>query len=344
MDWNSIQCHINALLDGGNPFAVFMLPGDSSVMLADGKRQDFTFGIVPWLGSHADAVCIPTLMPKAGVMPVERHSTTREDYLYGVGKVIESCQCRNGKTVYSRIICADIKNGERIDWGMTAIKLFMSHNHCFRFLYFTPQTGAWLGATPELLLDFCHSTGRLSTVALAGTRRRGIPGEWDEKNLRENRFVSDYIVGQLDNLGIKAEVAPLGEVGYGNISHLCAEISASSTSDMIPTILDAISPTPALCGFPKADAINDICNYEKHDRGCYGGYLAITTRERFMAYVNLRCVHFDKHGYCVFGGGGITEQSDAETEYAETDDKTRPLIKLIESCRMQDDKWQNRFN
>ena len=108
---------------------------------------------------------------------------------------------------------------------------------------------AWGDA--RTVAGFCHSTGRLSTVALAGTRRRGIPGEWDEKNLRENRFVSDYIVGQLDNLGIKAEVAPLGEVGYGNISHLCAEISASSTSDMIPTILDAISPTPALCGSPR---------------------------------------------------------------------------------------------
>ena len=33
MDWNSIQCHLNALVAGGHAVAVVMLTGERSVML-----------------------------------------------------------------------------------------------------------------------------------------------------------------------------------------------------------------------------------------------------------------------------------------------------------------------
>lgn len=329
-DWFRQQA--NSLLDKGEPFAMFMLPYDGSLLIDDGRQADFAFGIVPWLGSYADMIGIASMsdmMP----MDVERHTTTRDEYISGVSAVIESCRRRQGKTVYSRVVCGIDEKDAKIDWGKVAAELFQSHVNCFRYLYYTPQTGAWLGATPELLLDFCHLNGKLSTVSLAGTRRSDISGPWDEKNIQENRFVSDYIVERLSALGISVKAGPLEEVGYGNITHLCSGIVGKSTSECIPKILDAISPTPALCGRPKSDAIDDIVRYERHHRGCYGGYVTVSTRECFMAFVNLRCVHFDSAGYCAYGGGGITPQSVADAEYVETEDKTLPLVSLIEVSR-----------
>lgn len=265
-------------------------------------------------------------------MPVERRSTLREEYMAGVDGVIESCRQRNGKTVYSRVISGHRPDAGCIDWGSVAAGLFNAYPDTFRFVFYTKATGAWLAATPELLLDFNLETGDFKTMALAGTRNAGGTGEWDEKNLRENRFVSEYIAGRLAALGIQVGSAPLETLAYGNIEHLCARIDGTDPLKRYVEILDAISPTPALCGWPKDDAIADIKRFERHSRWCYGGYVAVKSDRRVRAYVVLRCVHFNRNTYCLYGGGGITPMSEPTKELEETENKMRTLRQMINSA------------
>ena len=75
--------------------------------------------------------------------------------------------------------------------------------HSYIYLCYTPQTGIWLGSTPEIILS--GEKDDWHTVALAGTQplQDGkLPQVWDEKNRKEQEYVSSYIRGQLLSLGI----------------------------------------------------------------------------------------------------------------------------------------------
>ncbi len=121
----------------------------------------------------------------------------------------------------------------------------------------------------------------------------------------------------------------VGNVGYGAIEHLCAHISCQAPAAMLPQIIDALNPTPALCGYPLGDAVSDIALYERHRRHLYGGYIAVRDSKGYHAYVNLRCVHFDSRRFCIYGGGGIVTASVPAEEYAETEAKTSFLRQLL---------------
>lgn len=323
---------IDLLLKERKAFALFVFPGENELhWCLDG---DSRFEIVEWLHDYGSRIPMSdSLLYAEEVMPVESCQTSYEEYISGVRRVIDNCAARGGKTVYSRVICGECNGATVVSWGEVASRLFELHRSAFRFVYYTPSTGAWLGATPELLLDYDLDTGRFSTVSLAGTRKSGCESGWDEKNICENKYVSDFIVDNLVKLGITADVSPLQTVGYGGIEHLCATISGKAETAGFAELLDTLSPTPALCGWPKKDAIEDIKRYERHSRGCYGGYLLVREPRRIRAFVNLRCVHFDQKHYCVFGGGGITPMSDPDDEFAETTAKTSALVGIIESCR-----------
>lgn len=210
-----------------------------------------------------------------------------------------------------------------------ACDFFASYPQTFRHIYFTPSTGCWIGATPEVLLDFDKTTGRFATMAFAGTRRRGTATSWDKKNIGENRFVIDYIAEQLHAEGIDVETSPLTSVAFGDIEHLCCHITGQTSPEKLAVMIDAINPTPALCGYPKEDAVSDIRSVEQHQRNCYGGFVAIDDGRRYRAFVNLRCMQIIGDRFCIYAGGGIVADSDAFAELQETEAKSSRLQYLV---------------
>lgn len=295
------------------------------------QQHNISLEIAPWLGRFDERMTIGDGRCRDDAeMTVETRSTTREEYLAGVRKVIDSCRARDGKTVYSRVMCDGFDADNAPRWGEIADELFGKFPQTFRYILYTPATQGWMGATPETLADYSNDTCTLHTVALAGTRPKQPQGVcWDEKNLRENSFVSDYITRHLEALGLEPHTGELHNVGYGNIEHLCAAISCRASAPQLGRIIDSLNPTPALCGYPLNEAIADIERHERHRRGLYGGFIAIKDGHGYHAFVNLRCVHFSDTHYCVYGGGGITASSDPADEYAETEAKTAFLRQLL---------------
>lgn len=89
------------------------------------------------------------------------------------------------------------------------------------YLCHTPETGTWMGGTPEILLS--GEKGDWQTVALAGTQslRDGkLPKSWDHKNWREQQLVASYIRRQLSTLGITPEEKGPYSARAGEVSHL----------------------------------------------------------------------------------------------------------------------------
>lgn len=198
------------------------------------------------------------------------------------------------------------------------------------FLFSTTATGTWLGATPELLLG--GDGKRLFTMSLAGTRPAGTEGGWDGKNREEQAIVTRFITDTLRRHGLYPEAGEPFSRQAGPVEHLCSEISAEIphcwSMDSLRELLRALSPTPALGGFPRREALRFIAATERHQRGYYGGFFGlIESPSQFRLYVNLRSgrLRDDGREIALFTGGGITPLSQPREEWLETRRKARTL-------------------
>ena len=340
-----IATFIDDAIQHDKSFAIALLPGsplpytfgfhENNVSTTEAQeKSSVSFEIIPWLGKYNNR-CVfthnkiinPSVLGSTDHIPTE--STSLQAYYNATDAAITRCKERNGKTVISRVICGKFNECKPTIGNITE-RLFKKYPNTFRYIYYTPATGGWLAATPETLADIDMDANQVSTMAFAGTRRAGTLSQWDNKNRKENTFVVDYIVNRLQSLGLRAEVSDGENVLFGEIEHLCRRITAKISADVsVENIIDALNPTPALCGVPIEDAIHDIASLEAHPRGCYGGVVALSTNRRYRAFVNLRCMQFSCRSYCIYGGGGITPDSDTETEYLETEAKTSFLQSLV---------------
>jgi isochorismate synthase len=99
-------------------------------------------------------------------------------------------------------------------------------------------------------------------------------------------------------------------------------------------MLSLLHPTSAVCGTPKEAAIDWIKQAEAHDREFYSGYLGpVNLNDEIYLFVNLRTVKVRKetNGYSAtyYAGCGITEDSDPEKEWEETEMKCQTLQRIL---------------
>lgn len=202
----------------------------------------------------------------------------------------------------------------------------------FVYLFYTPQTGAWLGATPEVLLS--GQKGRFKTVALAGTRlvdKQNQQAEWDQKNSEEQSLVASYIRRQLLSLGIKTEEYGPYSFQVGHIEHLKTDINFSfPPSFQLGRLLKILHPTPAVCGLPKEEAYRFICNNEGYERTYYAGFTGwLSSEEQTDLYVNLRCLQLNPQGLFLYAGGGLLPSSKLHDEWLETEKKMWAIKSIL---------------
>lgn len=256
-------------------------------------------------------------------------STLPEEYTTGVSGLIDILRRRGGKTVISRTIAGRYSGA----WADVVEQVFdRIDSNAFRFVYYTPETAGWAGASPELLLDM-RPSGEISTMALAGTMSGDDCGEWDLKNREEHELVVEYIASVLRESGLSPVIHQAETVRHGCVRHLRHLITASGAYGKFDSIVDRLSPTPALAGWPVETSIGEIANVEAHSRYCYGGYISVTDTDGCRrAYVNLRSFHFYGNAYCIYAGGGITGRSDVDSEWREAEAKSKPLRQILGTC------------
>ncbi|MCH8546688.1 MAG: chorismate-binding protein [Cryomorphaceae bacterium] len=255
----------------------------------------------------------------------------KEDYLSLVErarKTIEETQAK--KIVLSRTQVVDLPNG--FDTFGFYERLCKAFPTAFVYL-FNAEGVCWMGATPELLL---HQNGQhIKTMSLAGTRwiNDGKHAEWTEKEREEQAWVTTFLREELRGLGVVniEEVGPK-TLQAGHLQHLCTELNGHLPLGVTPRQAAAqLHPTPAVCGYPRHVAREFIHKHEAHDRSFYAGYMGVKEEGNAHFFVNLRCMQvFDKQAV-LFAGGGITADSNAETEWEETEQKLDVLRQLIQN-------------
>lgn len=221
----------------------------------------------------------------------------------------------------------------------------------FVALVSTPKSGTWLMATPEMLLEWNSTEWR--TMALAGTMRlsdeqlsldnpprQGRNNElknisWSIKNKTEQHFVASYIREQLEHFTDNLSEEGPYTVRAGNLIHLRSDFKFTiSNTSRIGELIDALHPTPAVCGLPKDKTFRFITSNEARPRRYYSGFMGpLNLSGNTHLFVSLRCMEICGRQYRLYAGGGLLGNSTEENEWKETEAKMETMRLCIQTKR-----------
>lgn len=259
------------------------------------------------------------------------HIVDKEAYLEKIKETIRKIgDGEVGKVVISRQIKTEW-HGASHQVGHLFEYLCSIYPDVFVYVANLPGKGTWIGATPEMLLK--SNQGKIKTMSLSSTRKKQeVDSEWGKKELEEHWFVTRYIEDILEKSGCRnLEITPTHTVGAGGIEHLRTGYSAECEVDSLPSLVQALHPTPAICGWPTPAAQKFIAEIENYDRTFYTGFLGpVNDHSDFSFFVNLRCMEIRNNEAVIYVGGGITIDSDPESEWMETELKSRTMLGAIE--------------
>lgn len=207
--------------------------------------------------------------------------------------------------------------------------LVNTYSTAFRYLFYHPQIGFWMGATPEQLVKI--KNGEFYTMALAGTQPYSEHIVWGEKEIKEQELVTDFIKNQIKDKVDTIKISDATTHRAGSIVHLKTDISGSIKSSIQPLdLVKALHPTSAVCGMPLQQARGFILEHEGYDRKYYSGYLGEWNgMENSDLFVNLRCCEFLENAVAVYVGCGITKDSIPEHEFIETFNKSSTIVSIL---------------
>lgn len=265
------------------------------------------------------------------------YQTEREAYSQDFVKFFNELEARRlRKVVLSR--CSKVSHDGRIDVFQLFLRACELYPRLFVALVNTPQSGLWLVATPEILLD--GEADQWRTIALAGTMQlegdelmgEGEQARWSAKNIEEQRLVASYLTERLQPLSDHLVEEGPRTVRAANLVHLRSDFTFTLLNNArVGDVLTALHPTPAVCGLPKDEALSFILANEHSQRRYYSGFMGPLNILRPSAhlYVSLRCMQITPDNYLMYAGGGLLRDSTEEQEWQETEAKLETMRRLI---------------
>ena len=252
------------------------------------------------------------------------------------------------KVVLSRVEGVPISEENPIEIFQNLLE---NYSTAFVYLWYHPEIGLWLGATPETLLKI--EGQRFKTMSLAGTKKYddAIEKPWGTKEIDEQQIVTDYIVNNLKDIVRDINVTTPKTIKAGELLHLQSKISGVLKSEHLKLVVETLHPTPAICGLPKIETKSFILYNETYNREFYTGFLGelniktsksrntnrrnvennaySTVKITSELFVNLRCMQIKNQQAFIYVGGGITKDSNPELEWEETVNKTQTMLRVL---------------
>ena len=198
-----------------------------------------------------------------------------------------------------------------------------------------------VAASPEMLVSRVGDVVR--SHPMAGTAPRGGDPAADQrlagallssaKDRHEHQITIDMVHDTLlpwcSYLDYEAEPSV---VAVANVQHL-ATLVEGRLSRPAPSVLElvaALHPTPAVAGWPRAEAATWIAEHERLDRGRYAGTAGwADARGNGTWCVTVRAAELAGPVARVFAGVGVVPDSDPAAELAETSAKFEALLTAL---------------
>ena len=250
----------------------------------------------------------------------------KKEYISYVSQVINNLKKHKlRKIVASTCLEYNIQDVSKSEIFMRLITLNPS---AFSYMFFSEETGVWIGASPEQLVEITKN--KLTAHALAATKIN-YHQEWSNKELNEQQIVLNDMINNLAKYCKDISSSNLQTVSAANLFHLRNSITATPNGK-ISEIINSLHPTPAVAGSPKQTSIEYILKNEKKKRKYYTGYLGILKEDDCNLFVNIRCAQIIGNKLKVFVGAGITPESTPENEWYEILEKSKTILRIFSSC------------
>ncbi len=208
------------------------------------------------------------------------------------------------------------------------------------YLFYLDIDGtAVIGSSPESLVRIQDS--RVSTVPIAGTRRRGETPEEDKalaielatdpKELAEHVMLVDLgrnDIGRVSAPGTVAVEEFQSVVRYSHVMHLVSLVAGSlgDEHDAVDA-LRACFPAGTVSGAPKVRAMEIIDELEPRRRGLYAGAVGYLDFSGNMdVCIAIRTIVASGGHLYMQAGAGIVADSRPDLEWEETENKLRALL------------------
>lgn len=312
--WNLLAQQNNELIEFSNQAGFIIMP------FHEGKKVVITFEGNSYSQGNLENL---EKKPTDNFTYESNQKETFEDLVFKGVSAIQ--QGEFDKVVLSRKIVLK----DQISIIETFQNLISTYPTAFRYLFFHPKIGLWMGATPEQLVKI--NQNQFETVALAGTQLYSENVIWATKEIEEQQFVTDYIVTKVKDKVNSLIISDAKTVKAGNLAHLKSFISGELTADFQANdLMNSLHPTPAVCGLPKEKAIDFILKNEGYNRKYYAGFLGEYNKDNQTdLFVNLRCLEVENDVVNIYVGCGITKDSNPEKEFIETENKSMTMRNVL---------------
>src|SRR5258706_7316274 len=271
------------------------------------------------------------------------YSSDKSAFIHSnITELVEACICKIETGAIEKIVPSkfnEIELPENFDLLKTFYRLCEKHPNAFISLLSSPETGTWLGASPELLVSI-DAEDKFKTIALAGTltytqgmNLKAVAST--QKEIEEQALVSRYIINCFKKIRVR-EYAVHGPrtIVAGNLLHLRTDYEVNMKEVNFPQLgsvmLRLLHPTSAVCGMPLEPALDFLEKNEGYDREFYSGYLGpVNFDGESKLFVNLRCIQVFENTARIYAGAGVTADSDPAKETEEMNMKIQTLSQII---------------
>lgn len=200
-----------------------------------------------------------------------------------------------------------------------------------------------VGSSPEMLVRV--ENGVVETCPIAGTRQRGATQEEDdalerelledEKELAEHTMLVDLgrnDIGKVSRFGSVSVKNMMHIEKYSHVMHIVSNVAGQLREDRTAfDALMAVLPAGTLSGAPKIRSMEIIDELETVKRGPYGGAIGyLSFNGNLDSCITIRTIIFKEGKAYIQAGAGIVADSVPETEYRESLNKARALLKALE--------------
>ena len=309
--------------------------GPNTITVVGADREDadrLLAGATAWLGS-AEATAPPT--PTAASYTIEPGAI--QHYLTAVAMARDAVRAGDlVKAVTARPIT--VSSDQPIDVHAVLRRLRASFGSSYRY-----SIDGLIGASPELLIEVDGDVVRSHPLAGTAPRTGDVTNDAvlaaeliaSVKNQIEHRVVIDVVHDTLLPWSSYLDWEPEPSiVTVANVQHLGTRMEGrlSQPGPSVIELVRALSPTPALGGAPRDEAIALIERVEGFERGRYGGAVGwVDARGNGTWAVAIRCAELsaDRRSARLVAGGGIVADSDPLSELAETQAKFQAMLSAL---------------
>lgn len=220
----------------------------------------------------------------------------------------------------------------KIDIDTSLDEIFENTNAKFKLRYKNLDDD-FVCFSPERFVEI--KKNKIFTYPMKGTIDANIPNAearilGDVKEMAEHTMVVDLLRNDLGIIGSKVRVEKFRYIdkinaGDKKLLQVSSKISAQldvTWHEKIGDILTSILPAGSITGTPKKKTVEILNDIEKYDRDFYTGIFGIFDGENLDSVVMIRFIEVNKNGEIYYkSGGGITLDSNVNSEYQELIDK-----------------------